>query len=592
MRRRITGALLKNLQSIRQRRLLTGALVATCSVLMSAAIAAPFFYSYTAQPGQGELRQTKDMGIHLAVMSQFDKVLWSGSLYPRWLPDVNYGYGNAWPNFYQPGFYYLTSLVHAVTDNWVDTLFVITALGLFASGLAFYALARLFFGKPASATAAAVYMLLPYHLLDVFVRGALPEYLSFVLLPLILYFFYRLGNEGRARYYAGLGVCYGACLMIHIPIVYLLSFVLIIYALVWSAAQRDWRIALRIGLGMTVGVLLSAIYWIPAFTEIKYAVETVTTLFRYDQNYISLLYADSYGEVLRETFAIQALALLIVIAAVLWLKLSESRRLESLAQARAGTPTGFLHESVWIGMGVLSLFMNLPVSYYVARLIPRINVVAFPYRWLVFVCLFTALVTAALIDRLHGWVREAGKTGFARLSTAGRMALAPAVAILALNGWFSAHGVVLATLSSPMITREMNFLCDTYCPAGAPPAGKLPLTERIVLESSSGRSDILEWSPLFRKAVITTDEPTTARFKTFKFPGWTARIDGADVEIFSDPIEAQVIQVPQGEHTVEITYGSTPARNLGAATSVSGLVLVFILMLSGRLRLVRRRQSP
>ncbi|HXU40010.1 MAG TPA: 6-pyruvoyl-tetrahydropterin synthase-related protein [Blastocatellia bacterium] len=580
------------MHATRQRRFLTGVLV-TFSILMSAAITAPFFYSNRTQPPQLEIRQTKDMGIHLAVMEQFDKVLRSGALYPRWLPETNYGYGNAWPNFYQPGFYYLTSLVYAVTDNWVDTLFVITALGLFASGLAFYVLARLFFGKPASAIAAAVYMLLPYHLLDVFVRGAIPEYLSFVLLPLILCFFYRLGNEGRARYYAGLGVCYGACLMIHIPIAYLLSFIIVIYALVWSAAQRDWRIALRIGLGMTVGVLLSAIYWVPAVSEIKYAVETVTTLFQYDQNYISLLYADSYGEVLGETFAIQASALLIVIAAVLWLKLSESRRLKSsLPPLRAGTASAFFHESVWIGMGVFSLFMNLPVSYYVARLIPRINVVAFPYRWLVFVCLFTALVTAALIDRLHGRIREAGKPGLARLGTPDRMALASAVAILALKVWFSAYGVVIASLSSPMITREMNFLCDTYCPAGAPAAGKLPLTERIVLESSSGRSDILEWSPLFRKAVITTDEPTTARFKTFKFPGWTARVDGADVEILSDPIEAQVINVPQGEHTVEITYGSTPARNLGAAISVSGLFLVFILMLSDGLRLWKRRQSP
>jgi hypothetical protein len=577
------------MQATRQSRSLTGVLIVTFSVLVSAALTAPFFYSNRTQPAQVEIRQTKDMGIHLAVMEQFDKVLRSGSVYPRWLPDINYGYGNAWPNFYQPGFYYLTSLAYAVTGNWVDTLFVITALGLFASGLTFYALARLFFGKPASAIAGLVYMLLPYHLLDVFVRGAIPEYLSFVLLPLILYFFYKLGNEGGARYYAGLGLCYGACLMIHIPIAYLLSYVLVIYALVWSAARRDWRIALRIGLGMGVGILLSAIYWVPAFTEIKYAVETVTTLFRYDNNYVSQLYADSYGDLLRATFAIQAVALLTVITGLVWLRLRGrgSTLLKTLDQSKAETGTTFSHESMWIAMGALSLFMNLPVSYYVARLIPRINVVAFPYRWLVFVCLFTALVTAALVDRLIRSVSEPG-----RASLAIRVTLAVVIAVLAVNLSFSARAVVVPSLSSPLITRETDFLCDTYCPAGAPPAGKLPLTERIVLESSSGHSDILEWSPLYRKAVITTDEPTTARFKTFKFPGWTARLDGADVEILSDAIEAQVINVPQGEHTVEIKYGSTPARNIGAATSVSGLVLVFILMLSGRLGFWKRRQSP
>lgn len=575
-----------------QRRFLNGVLIATFSILMSAAIAAPFFYSYTAQPGLGELRQTKDMGIHLAVMKQFDKVLWSSSLYPRWLPDVNYGYGNAWPNFYQPGFYYLTSLTHAVTDNWVHTLFVITALGLVASGWALYFLARFFFGKPASGAAAIVYVLLPYHFFDVFWRGAMPEYLTFVLLPLILYFFYRLGNESRARYYAGLGVCYGACLMIHVPIAYLLSFILVVYALVWSARQRDWRIVVRIGLGMTVGVLLSAIYWIPAVVEIKYAVETVTTLFRYDNNYISQLYADSYGESLRQIFAFQAVAVLVVIAALLWFKLSGSRvpnKHSVPAEAMmASLRSRFSHESGWIALALLSLFMNLPVSYYVARLIPRIDVVAFPYRWLVFVCLFTALVTAALVERLYLRLREPAKKAAPGLTTSARMALAPAVAVIALNVWFSARGVIIPSLSSPMITREMNFLCDTYCPTGAPPAGSLPLTEQIVIESTSARYELLEWSALRRNLVITSDEPTTARFKTFKFPGWTARLDGEDVQIFTDPVEAQVIKIPQGRHTLDIKFGSTPARNLGAATSVSGLVIVFILMLSGRRRLWKR----
>jgi hypothetical protein len=238
---------------------------------------------------------------------------------------------------------------------------------------------------------------------------------------------------------------------------------------------------------------------------------------------------------------------------------------------------------MWIAMGALSLFMNLPVSYQLARFIPRINVVAFPYRWLVFVCLFTALVTGALVERLNRTVREPG-----RASLAIRVTLTAVIAVLALNIWFSARAVIIPSLSSPLITRETDFLCDTYCPMGAPPAGNLPRTERIVLQT--GSSEIVEWSPLFRKAEITTDQPTTARFRTFNFPGWAARVDGADAEIASDAVGAQIISVPQGKHTVEIRFGSTPARNLGAATSVSGLVLVFILMLIGRLRLGKRRR--
>jgi 6-pyruvoyl-tetrahydropterin synthase related domain len=568
-----------------QDRFRAGLLIVAVGVLMCATVAAPFFYSNSAQPGQLEIRQTKDMGIHLAVMGQFDRVLRSGAVYPRWLPDVNYGYGNAWPNFYQPGFYYLTSLVNAVTDNWIDTLFLITTFGLFGSGVAFYVLARLFFSRLASVISATVYVLLPYHSFDVFWRGAMPEYLSFVLLPLILYFFYKLGSKGRARYYAGLGVCYGACLMIHIPIAYLLSFILVAYALVWAACRRDWSIVVRTGLGMSVGVLLSAIYWVPATAEIKYAVETVTTLFRYDQNFVSQLYTDPYGNLLRAIFAVQAVALLAVIAAVLWLRRPGSNRGNlptAPAQSSAGKRTSFSHESMWIALGALSLFMNLPVSYYLARLVPRINVVAFPYRWLVFVCLFTSLMTAALVERLRG-ARETARIAQKKESMAARMAFGAAMVVLGMNIWFSAQAVIISSLSSPMIKPEPDFLCDTYCPTGAPPAGDLPRTERIRIESGSGSTEIVEWAPLYRKAVITTDETATARFTTFNFPGWTARVDGADVQISSDAVGAQLISVPRGRHTVEIKFGSTLARNLGAALSVTGVFLVSVLMMAGRL---------
>src|ERR1051325_2939586 len=227
------------LQRSGQRRFLVGLLIAASAIAASAAIVAPY-YRWTPNPAPpGQIRAADDITIHLAVMEQFDKMLRSGSGYPRWLADANYCYGNAWPNFYQPGFYYLTSLVNAFTHNWMNTLFILAAFGLAASALACYILARAFFGKLASVIAAIVYGLLPYHLMDLFWRGAMPEYLSFAFLPLILYFFYKLGRAGRARDYAGLGLCYGLCLMIHLPVAYLFSYYLVGYAVLWAAVKRD-----------------------------------------------------------------------------------------------------------------------------------------------------------------------------------------------------------------------------------------------------------------------------------------------------------------------------------------------------------------
>ena len=134
-----------------------------------------------------------------------------------------------------------------------------------------------------------------------------------------------------------------------------------------------------------------------------------------------------------------------------------------------------------------------------------------------------------------------------------------------------------------MMMPDAEFLSDTYCPKGAVPVASLPRTERIVVEPGTASSELIQWTPLYRKVVITGNAATAVRFKTFNFPGWTARVDGVDAPISSDAVGAQLVRVPQGTHTVEIRFASTLARNLGAASSITGFLLVCGLTLSGRL---------
>src|ERR1700738_1548592 len=135
------------------------------ALIAGTVMASPFFVH--RGPGGASLWMisTHDMVQHLAVMKDFDRVLKSGTLYPRWLPDINNGYGIPWMNFYPPGFYYLASLVNAVLNDWVRTLFAISALGFAASGLAFYWLARTFYSRTASAVAGLFFMGVPFHLI-------------------------------------------------------------------------------------------------------------------------------------------------------------------------------------------------------------------------------------------------------------------------------------------------------------------------------------------------------------------------------------------------------------------------------------------
>ena len=106
-------------------------------------------------------------------------------------------------------------------------------------------------------------------------------------MPLILYFAYKVGTEGRWRHYAGLAFFYGLHWLTHLPVALMFSYALAFYAVVWAARERDLKIAVRIGVGMALGLIVSAIYWLPAAVEAKYAYEYASSLYPYQAMYIN-----------------------------------------------------------------------------------------------------------------------------------------------------------------------------------------------------------------------------------------------------------------------------------------------------------------
>ena len=154
-------------------------------------------------------------------------------------------------------------------------------------------------------------MLLPYHQVDLYLRGAFPELIGFINIPLVLYFAYKVGTEGRWRHYAGLAFFYGLHWLTHLPVALLFSYALAFYAVVWAARERDLKIAVRIGIGMALGLVVSAIYWLPAAVEAKYIYEYASSLFPYHAMYVNPTPTDDlFGRIIQHSFRFTVLFVL------------------------------------------------------------------------------------------------------------------------------------------------------------------------------------------------------------------------------------------------------------------------------------------
>jgi 6-pyruvoyl-tetrahydropterin synthase-like protein len=560
------------------------AIMVAAALAVGAILVMPFYYSRSQAMPDGTTQRllisTHDLGNLIPMMQQFDKVIKSGVFYPRWHPDPNKGYGTATPNFYPPGFFYASTLVNLALDNWINTLYFLTALALAASGLSFYFFARTFYSRLASASAALLYMLLPIHQLDLYWRGSIPQFVGYAFMPAVLWFAYKLGREGRWRYYAGLGLAHGLYLLTHLPVGYLFTYTLAFYAALWAFKERDLKIALRIAAGMAISLLVSAIYWLPAALESKYIWEWASETFPYHSVYITMAQtSDIFSQNINWIFNYNAL---IVAAAAIILSFRSRDSYEKAAEKKTFDAATWTQTQIFFVLAIFAPFMSTSFSIHISKLIPRIQIAVPPFRWLAIACLFSSLIVAASIDHLRAHIELAQARKWAY-----RIAIG---AVVALNLWLTFH-VINGALSNPVFNPSNIPMDVGFLPKGAARPDKLPDTARVIIEPEGGFQEVARWDPQYQQIHVKVNEQSRVRLRTFNFPGWTARIDGTVTPITTDEDGAQVVSVPPGLHTIETSLESTGPRLLGTALAGVGFLLVFGLTLVDRLQTIKQRTA-
>jgi hypothetical protein len=242
-------------------------------------------------------------------------------------------------------------------------------------------------------------------------------------------------------------------------------------------------------------------------------------------------------------------------------------------------------------MAAATTFMSTSFSIYISKLLPKIQIATFPWRWLAISSLFTALVVGAAIDRLH----ERSELTVIRRWTYG-------AAIAAIIGWnltVTVQGVIGGALSNPPMDPASNYVEGGFTPKDSTLPQNLPDTEPVLIRPENGASEIIRWEPRHREIAVRVDQLSELRLKTYNFPGWTARIDDQEVPLSSDKDGVQVISVPAGRHKVETDFVDTPPRRLGTAFFALGLVTILTLTIadytrrsSSGIEVSNREESP
>ena len=114
------------------------------------------------------------------------------------LSGLENGFGYSWDLFYGPLSSFSIAVIGNIFSNIIIGYKIVLFLGLLLSGISMYYFSKkITKDKNVGVLSGILYMIMPYHLTDMFIRGNVAEFLSFIFVPLVFLGLYNLFNEEK-----------------------------------------------------------------------------------------------------------------------------------------------------------------------------------------------------------------------------------------------------------------------------------------------------------------------------------------------------------------------------------------------------------
>jgi len=560
---------------------------------------------------------------------EFDQGIQEGILFPRWQPDFAFGYGYPFFNIYGPLSTYVGEAMHLLGFGLTDAIKIVFALSVMFSGLAMYGFVKQVLGRQAALVAAIAYMVIPYRLVDLYVRAALAESMAYVFVPLVLWGVWASLHRPRLANVLGLAFAYAALLFTHPLTAMLLTLILVFLVAALALArvndQQPWRqlsresalpllghlghILLPAGVGLVLGLGLGAVFLLPAMTENAFV--------RVDQWYggryawggdfveFFQLFSPAWGfgtsvpgpnDGVSFQLGVVPIVLSLFALVLLFRRVSRARLSRSAVRLIA----------FFSVLTAIVVFLMLEISAPLWHILPLVRLAQFPWRLLSLTVVSMAFLSGAVARRIRSDV------AFVGLPTLILIALLILGSLPYLHADLSEQEVSLAGLmrfqqSADEMTGSTAWVrkIPTWSPmadyyiAGEPVTSKLDF-DYMYEQAGRTNAQTLELRTDRELIEYEAERSTLIPFNTFYYPGWHAYLldAGTNAVIEELPIALRsdlglmTVRVPPGVGRVLLQFEATPIRKMGTAITLGSLALVAILILAGlalRARKPRRR---
>jgi hypothetical protein len=553
----------------------------------------------------------------VSYLVEFDQAIRDGLIWPIWGPDYALGFGYPVWLVYAPLGYFVAELFHLLGFGLTAAVKLTWAFGFLLGAAGTYRLARRWWGPAAGLIAALAFTYAPYHLVQIYVRGALAEFLALAWFPWVLLAFVKLWDDPRPRRAAWAAMALGGLLLTHsqaaVMYVPILAGFVLFKALTFRLAAGSHtgkdrlRPLLWSGVALVLGGLLGSIFMLPLLLERRFIAELswlhdtyyYGKHFVYPSQFFSPLWGFGYSvEGTADGMSFQ-LGLLQVLGAAVGTLAAFSR------PARGERRLPYRLDAIFLVIvSLVTIFLMTPAAKPIWDILPLVKLMQFPWRLLALTTVTLALLAGAGASWLKDSAEDNSPIPEETMRAESIRPISPYVYVAAL-------AIILASFAYtrpelvPIRPQDESPLNIIEFEAEHPDMrGMTAWSERLPVEADSPLSaQYLAGEPLARAAIIAgqgtileqrsasasafarvrADGPVRLRFYTHYFPGWRATVDGQPVEIQPDAPNGLIgLDLPAGAHQVQLRFGATPVRSASAVLSVAGLALVAGLWIANR----------
>jgi 6-pyruvoyl-tetrahydropterin synthase related domain len=522
--------------------------VAIASAVFAAEV--PFFFFGTPSGHDVEFH----LYSWLEVLAQWKH----GILYPRWAALAHFAYGEPRFVLYPPASWTMGGIISSVFP-WTIASPVYIWIVLVLAGISMFLLARQWFDWRDAIFAAVLYAVNPYHLVIVYWRSAFAELLASCLLPLLVLLVWKAATGDR-HMVAPLGILLAAAWLTNAPAAVMIHYSLALLMVFFSWKNRSPQPLLIVAGAVVLGACLSAFYLLPAIYEQRWIeiANAVSAGSRPSDNFLFIHTTDADHDAFNRIVSwLAVLEAIVILAAAIASKLWRGARRE-----------------VWNALSVWALaccILMLPVSALLWKVLPKLQFMQFPWRWLLCMSMiFTLFVTIGL---RRWWQRGAVCVlSLVVIVVAWRYVQAP--------WWDTAAD--LREMQDNMSTGMGYEGTDEYTPLGADPSAIDKDARKVTVAGPAHAAiDVLSWDVESKTFTAQMSAADRVVLRLFRYPAWRVLVNGREVETTASEGTGQMlIPVSAGRNQVEVRFVRTWDRSAGGwisfVTAVSTLTLVLV----------------